>query len=271
MFGLVVANPDSLLPGAAAHYRAVYCGLCDALGENRSAVNRLSLTYDLAFLAIVLSSAENEGFEVTQKSCVIHPLKKHRCEKNGFVAYAADMNILLAYYKCLDDVADDGSVYAKLKASLFRKAAAEVEEKYPRQAQVIEDCLARLSEAEMCDEQIPDIPAGIFGELMAALFSPDGVSQSEELAAFGEALGRVIYLMDAAVDLRHDIKKQSYNPLVSISPDTVPLMLRVQLGFCEEKFRALKITADRDIMENILYSGIWTAFAAIKRKENDNG
>ena len=56
MFGYVQANLSDLSQEEQIRYRAAYCGLCHTLGERHGFTSRLSLTYDLTFLTLLLSS-----------------------------------------------------------------------------------------------------------------------------------------------------------------------------------------------------------------------
>lgn len=268
MFGFVVADPGLLTEEQREHYKGVYCGLCEELSEDRKALCRMTLTYDLTFLAIVLSAVYNEDYIIRESRCPVHPLKKRRFERNRFTEYAADMNIALAYYKYLDDKKDDGSVSASLKAVLFRKEMEDIRKKYPEKCECIRDCLKELEEVEKADILIPDVPAGIFGKLLGNVFLYEGNDTASPLYAFGEALGKFIYILDAAVDLKKDIKKQKYNPLVRFGfKDTEPV-LQMIMAECTEKYKELNISKDKEIIENILFSGVWTAFDTLKERKN---
>ena len=56
MFGYVRPNLADMAEGDQQRYRAHYCGLCQALGERHGAPARMTLTFDLTFLTIFLSS-----------------------------------------------------------------------------------------------------------------------------------------------------------------------------------------------------------------------
>ena len=58
MFGYVIANMDTLSQGARERYRAVYCGLCRTLGRQHGQLGRLTLTYDMVFLILLLSALD---------------------------------------------------------------------------------------------------------------------------------------------------------------------------------------------------------------------
>ena len=56
MFGYVVANKTGLSEQQLARYRAFYCGLCRALRTRCGQLGRMTLTYDMALLVMLLSS-----------------------------------------------------------------------------------------------------------------------------------------------------------------------------------------------------------------------
>ena len=74
MFGYVTVNPKQLTEAQLSRYRAWYCGLCRSLKERYRQTGRLSLSNDMTFLAVLLSSlympAEKSGEEI----CPVHPI-----------------------------------------------------------------------------------------------------------------------------------------------------------------------------------------------------
>ena len=56
MFGYITANMTTLDKEQQTRYRAYYCGLCRVLREQYGQVGRMTLSNDMTFLAIVLSS-----------------------------------------------------------------------------------------------------------------------------------------------------------------------------------------------------------------------
>lgn len=262
MFGFVVANPEKLSEEQKKRYRAVYCGLCEDLGVERGFRYRMALTYDLVFLAIVLSAVTGEDYEEYEGRCPVYPTKKRKYLRNRFTSYAADMNIALAYYKFLDDWNDDRSHMAYINARRFEAETKKIAEKYPEQCESIAECLNELSLIEKSNVLIPDEPASVFGRLLACVFSHSELPQKQELYDFGMALGKFIYIADASTDLRKDIKRKRYNPLIRYSfADTEPLM-RMIMAECMEKYKALNIKQDKEIIENVLLSGVWTSYEA---------
>ncbi len=268
MFGYIVANPEKLNVQQRARYKGLYCGLCKKLGENRAKVNKLTLTYDLVLLILVLSAVENEKYEVIEGKCKLHPLEKKVFLMNSKTEFAADMNIALAYYKFLDDWNDDKSYSAFVNMQIFKKETKRIAEKYPVQCEAIKKCLDRLSQVEKANVLNPDIPADIFGDLMGEIFAIFPDERGEKLFNFGKALGKYIYILDAVLDVKEDIKKERYNPLVRTPSGMNGEILEMLMAECVEKYNDLEITQDKEIIENILFSGVWTQYeAALRRRK----
>jgi hypothetical protein len=127
MFGYVVANVDALTPEEKSIYREYYCGLCHELGLRHASISRITLTYDMTFLILILSSLYNMDGKRNTGRCIPHPIKEHGYVVNDITAYAADMNMALVYYNKLDDWEDDRSIPSFLEAELFKKECLRVE------------------------------------------------------------------------------------------------------------------------------------------------
>ena len=270
MFGFVVANPDKLTEEQNARYRGVYCGVCRAMGERQGRGHRLALTYDLVFLALVLSSVTETEYSAESIRCGVHPIKKRTVLKNEYTSFAADMNILLAFYNFLDDLKDDGGVIPAAETAVFWDEARALKELYPELSETIDRCISLITEAEKRDERDADVPASLFGELLGSVFAYYDLPCRKELFDFGCSLGKAIYFMDAAVDLKADLKKGRYNPLITKNEEQRRTLLELQLGDCMLKYASLPVTQDKEIMDNILLSGIWTAYEAKNRKAAAN-
>lgn len=261
MFGYVTAALNLLSDSDKIRYRGWYCGLCKSLGEYAGQKCRFLLTYDMAFLAMLLSSVYSMEESASEKGCVLHPIKPHTEIRSAASNYAAYMNVVLAYYKLTDDWQDDKSLAALAASSVFRGKCRKISEDYPRQCKAIVNCLSELSELERGGEFNPDLPANCFGKLMGELFViHDSDEFADRLRSFGRTLGRFIYIMDAAVDLKSDLKKERYNPLMTILSEEIDEMLTIMGGDFMRAFQRLPITTDRELMENILCAGIWIKY-----------
>lgn len=269
MFGYVIPNREALSAEEEKRYKAFYCGLCEALKRRHGAACRFTLTYDMAFLAILLTSLKDEDAESLNAPCPRHPVKDQRCMAGPLLDYAADMNVLMTYYQLKDDWQDDRSPAALTGIRLLAAKIPAIEKAYPKQAAALHENLKALSLMETKGETNPDLPAACFGRIMGELFAFGGLFE-DRLRCFGEALGRLIYLMDAACDFTRDIKKERYNPLIAIPSVEHEAMLRLLSAACARLFDALPVKRDKRLMENILYSGVWTRFQATQPKGGKN-
>ena len=123
MFGYVVVNKPELKFREFDVYRAYYCGLCHSLSKRHGLSGQLTLSYDMTFLVILLSSLYEPEHKVTSKRCVVHPLRRQNIISSEFTDYVADMNVILSYFKCLDDWHDDRSVLKLAYSKLLKKGS----------------------------------------------------------------------------------------------------------------------------------------------------
>ena len=269
MFGYVVANIDKLTVEEKEQYRSCYCGLCRTLGKRHGAISSITLTYDMTFLVLFLSSLYKTNSAIETERCFIHPIKPHEYWRNEITDYAADMNVLLAYYNFLDDWTDDRKLISLFEAKLFEQKFNIILAQYPKKSATINGCLNELSSIEKAGELNADIPANCFGTLMGEIFVLKEDEYAENLRAFGKSLGKFIYIMDACLDLKSDIKKERYNPLIATSSEGFSDILNLLMADCTEKYKKLPICEGKELIENILYSGVWTSYEASKKKTKE--
>lgn len=266
MFGYISTNPKALSKEEKDRYKKYYCGLCHQLNTQYGGAGRAMLSYDMTFLIVLLSSIY--GLEESQDSrhCVRHLIKSQPYVETLATAYGADLNIILGYYQLLDDWKDDGNLIARENSRVIKKYLPRIIDLYPHQCDTIVENMRQLSEMERVNELNPDLPANCFGELMGELFVWKKDEHTDTLRRMGAALGRFIYLLDAVNDLKTDIRKQRYNPLVSqMDTDYTPL-LTIMMAECTSEFEKLPVERDIHILQNILYSGVWQKYRARKRK-----
>lgn len=192
--------------------RSATAGCAAALDRCFGSAARLTLNYDLTFLVLLLSSLYEPEEEHGESVCPRHPAKRQQWMTNEISDYAANMNVALAYLKCLDDWHDDRSLTAYAEARTLKRWYEEIYERYPRQCGAMRRSIEKLGEIEKSGLCEPDAAADTFGELMEQLF----IYKDEPLVRYAcrmaHALGRFIYLCDAIIDLEDDISSGSYNP-----------------------------------------------------------
>lgn len=273
MFGYVRSHAPQLRLCEWECYRAYYCGLCKTMGKCTGQCSRLSLSYDFVFLAAVRCSLAGEKPETKKFRCLLHPFRRRLMVKRSpQLSYCADASALLLAAKIDDDLRDERG-FRRLRAFFrrlfFHGAIRRAKKRHPDLYKTINANLARLHELE-ADEALAsaDAPAEIFGELLAGIFGAGLEGDKARIgAAIGNAVGRWIYLADAADDLKEDAKKKRYNPLLRLfgSAPTPTDWKTLQTGLTATLVpaqRAFELMDDfptpelREIIANILYLGL---------------
>ena len=145
MFGYLCASHKELDEAQKRRYGAVYCGICRRIRFQSRQLARLTLQYDMAFLALLLMSLYEPEEQCGGSACSLHPIKKRPWVDNAYIRYAADMNVALAYYNAVDDWCDDKKLSAKAAAAVLEPHLGPIKARYPRQCQAIEDCIRHLA------------------------------------------------------------------------------------------------------------------------------
>ena len=271
MFGYIVANQNELRLREFNLYRSYYCGLCRDLKENYGRAGQMTLSFDTTFLALLLTSLYEPEDTVSERRCLIHPFQKHPTRQNAFTRYAADVNVILSYYSCMDDWQDEKKYRKRAMAALLSGSSRRAGAMHPEKAKKICECLEELHRMEAAGEKDLDKVSGCFGSLMEEIFVYKEDVWAEALRRMGFYLGKFLYLLDAYDDLDKDAAAGSYNPLL-------PLREREDFeSFCQgiltmmiaescKAFELLPIVENVDILRNILYCGIWSKYNAKAEK-----
>ncbi len=281
MFGYVTVYKPELKIKDFEKYKGYYCGLCRSLKSEYGISGQLTLTYDMTFAIILLTSLYESETKCSNHRCVVHPIYKKMMLQNEISEYAAAMNVILAYYHLEDDWKDEKSVKGYMGSALLRKKVRGIEEQYPRQCSIIKGKLQQLQEYEKNNIEDIDIVAGCFGEIMSELFVYQEDCWEQTLRQIGFYLGKFIYIMDAYDDIEKDRKNQSYNPLCTLYEEhlkcgTIDVfrsrcfeILQMMMAETSAEFEKLPCLLDIDILRNILYDGVWVKYNT-KRETQGN-
>ncbi len=268
MFGYVVTNQPELKIREFQEYRSHYCGLCRTLKERYGLMARLTLNYDMTFLVMLLTSLYEPEIHCCERRCLAHGCMKQQERTSEIGGYAADMNVLLAWYNCLDDWKDDRNVFKYLLARILERKL----KKRNISGEKAETIREFLDELEMMEkENSPDLEVAsvIFGNIMGEIFVMKDDLWAKDLYGCGFYLGKFIYILDALDDLEKDRKKGSYNPILLHEGEEgylekVEQMLNLSAARSAEHFEHLPVIDDIEIMRNILYAGIWSRYEKLK-------
>jgi Family of unknown function (DUF5685) len=287
MLGYVTTEKQELKMREYEIYRGYYCGVCKSIGRRYGQIPRLALSYDAAFLAMVLASLNGEPDIPTKEHCIIHPIKKNTAIRNEAIDYAADVMLILTWHKLQDDVNDEKKASSRAALLLMKPLYKKLRKSRGPLCDEIGGYLGEMSrlEKEKCNnlDQISET----FAKILEAVFIAGAETTKQDtqrvLGRLGYHLGKWIYLMDAWDDLEDNIKTGAYNPLLyRYDYDGIEQVEAFRerikstcewhlLVCCEEMGKALdllEIQKNNGIIENIVYLGLLRRTEKVLGKED---
>ncbi len=274
MFGYIMPEKPELKIKEFDIYRAYYCGVCKSIGKRHGQLKRMTLTYDSAFMAMLLCSVLKVDTKLVKERCMVHPLKKSFVTHNEIIDYSSDINIILAYNNIRDKWQDDRSKAALAGLAAFKRTYKKLQIKYNEKCAIINKRLEELSklESEKCSSI--DKAAEPFAKLMEEVLDYEKLDDRTRkiIRWMGYNIGKWIYLIDAFDDLEDDLKNSSYNPFllqfeyqesveeISAFKERIKGNVEFTLLYClreaSNAFELLETKENKGILENILYMGM---------------
>lgn len=204
--------------------------------------------------------------------CPLHPKKGAPVCINMYTEYAADMTILLSYYKCMDDWKDEHKTTRLAYAKVISKGYRTVLEKYPEKCEKVKILFEKMADCEQQKEESLDKVSGLFGEVLAELFAYKEDEWDNSIRRMAFFLGKFVYLMDAYEDLEKDKKSGNYNPFSFVEQneeyeEKCRKILSMMMAECSREFEKLPIIQNIEILRNIIYSGVWCRYEQLRMKK----
>ncbi|MCH5304641.1 MAG: hypothetical protein J1E41_07235, partial [Ruminococcus sp.] len=186
---------------------------------------------------------------------------------------ASAVNIILSYYKILDDINDSGFLKrALLKTfkpilSRWRKKAAR---RYPEFDRLAQKMLESQQKAEENPECGLDMAADPTAKFLASILELEGSgNESRIYRQIGYGLGRFIYLIDAVDDFEKDSKSGNFNPFKMYKENRLDVMknnLSQSLAMTFEAYNLLELVDFKGIIDNVILKGLPTVQSEIIEK-----
>ena len=286
MLGYVIPDKAELKVREYEVYTGYYCGVCKYIGKTYGQLPRMVLSFDAAFIALLLASVDPAPDQPVQEHCVTHHIKYKTVIRNRAIEYAGDLMLILAWFKLLDDAQDEGKASAKAGLTAFRPIWRKLEKKHPCLCRKIGEELDALNqlEKENCPsidrvaEGFAKVMDAIFRDGSTKLYGPERTDLHETFAKLGYHLGKWIYLIDAADDIEENLETGVYNPLLyryeyrgaagdggeGESPEefrkrideSLRFNLYQYLAVISESLESLDIHKNFGIIENVVYFGL---------------
>lgn len=285
MFGYVTPCIAELKIKDYEKFKAYYCGLCKSIKKNYGNLPRLTLNYDMTFLCILLDALKNEPNEIARLHCVVHPVrKKSVILNNPCIDHAAFCNVVLSYYKLLDDFNDDKSINSKFRSSILKVYMNKVSKQNSLSKEFIKTKLNELSMLENKNSDITlDELSHPFAELTAYIIASFYLESEfyDTLYSLGYNLGKWIYIIDAFDDLEKDMKKNKFNAINkalnkdNLSYELLFKSLKQRIDFvltscanaCLQNLNKLGLKKNQELLYNILQYGLMQRIEKVLLRE----
>lgn len=274
MLGYVTIEKNELKVREFDMYQAYYCGICKSIGRRFGQLPRMTLSYDSVFLALVLAGLSEETDIVLQEHCITHHIKKKPVVfGNEALDYAADVMVILAYHKFLDDWKDEQSKIGLLGKSALSGAYGKLQKMHPEICHKVEHSLTDLSELERENSGKLDLVADTFADIMETLFIgyDPAAGSAQVLGQLGRHLGKWIYTIDALDDYEKDIEAGHYNPLIfrENKLEGIGDLLYNYLAEASNAYDLLQIKKNKGIIDNIIFMGLRVRTDVILRERTE--
>lgn len=286
MFGYVLPCRMELKVRDYEKFKAYYCGLCHTIKGEFGNIPRVTLNYDMTFLAILLDSLNENKLSSKKITCSLHPLtKKLIIIDNDPLKYAALCNIVLTYYKLIDNINDDNNIKSRIAYLVLKKYIKD-----NTLSKYISNSLNMLynMEKEAYKYSIDEIShafADLTGYIISEYFEKS-VDYKETLYWLGYNLGKWIYVIDAWDDLEKDMNNNKFNlinqlynkdnlnyeQLKSKVEEKVDFVLTSCASSCLDSLDNLPLKKNQELLYNILQLGLMEKMDIVfKRSELING
>ena len=291
MFGYVTPCKMEMKIKDYEKFKAYYCGLCNSIKNDFGNLPRLTLNFDMTFLAVLLDSLSESEYNFVKFKCLIHPLKKRiMISNNKATDYAAFCNVTLAYYKLMDDVHDNKTMKSKIYSMFLKNYLPKAELSYTDVMEYTKDKLQLLDNLEsnhkdmdtsepLSIDELSHVFADLTGFIISFYYKES--SFKDDLYWLGYNLGKWIYIIDAYDDLEKDIKDNSFNAINSLlNTDNldfksfstlikprIDYILVTCASLCLKHLNNLPLIKNEDILSNILELGLMEKMDKVFNKE----
>jgi hypothetical protein len=275
MFGYIKPLVKELKIKEYELFRGYYCGLCKSMGRSFGVFSRFALNYDTVFLGLLLASIHNEVPVLAKESCIANPVKRKWIVKDSrSIDLAADINVLLTYYKLKDNIRDEGGWLPALAQLVLHKGYKDAASRNRQLDEIIGASISSqvFLEEKQCSsmDEAAEPFAHMMQQLLPAEYSGDDKSVPRILGWVGYNLGKWIYIIDAFDDMEKDIRSGSYNPLlrqykyedqdIKVFKSSIAEEVRVDLlqalSQATGSLELLKLK-NKGIIDNIMYEGLY--------------
>lgn len=243
------------------------CGMCLSTKKLFGNVARLGVGHDINTFNILFHSYTNTLIKPFEGKCIMSPFKSRLfADSDEITDNLAVYNVLLLYYKLLDNFNDERDFISKAAVRAFRSMKEKACERRKDFDTIISRRMNELYELEKRGCSIIDEACHPFAALAADFCqSVLGDRVNEDLKGLCYNTGKWIYLIDALDDFSSDIKKGGYNPIkaafggneadkiVRSCYDELQFIFYSTLNYAAKCFNDLNLKAYSCVLKNVFH------------------
>ncbi len=231
---------------------------------------RFTTNYDITFLNVLFHDLLSQDVTFEAKACLANPFKKRPVVgKNELIDKIVAVNVILAYYKAEDGVADGEGIKYRLIKSSLKKAYKISKDMMPPIDEIVSTKYDRLRALERARakgiDRISDVFASMMKEIAIFLLGDKANENSLQLVY---NIGKFVYLVDALDDIDEDYKAKRYNPFLAELPyerrdkffadnsEFIEFILNITVNRAIECFNNLSFTQSYTLLKKIVHEGL---------------
>lgn len=267
MFGYVVIDKPNILIKDYNIYRSYYCGLCKSIGKHYGQLMRFTVNYDIVLLSLLVHNYQQVEPTFTQGKCILHPIGKRVpiAKSAKIFKKIVEANVILGYYKVLDDVIDEGK--HKIIKFFIKRKFKQAQKNHQEFCRVVDNQYNKLRELEKNNCRDFELLADCFGEMMISLIDTVSEKVDDTLRSLCYNLGKWIYYIDAYDDIREDFEDNKFNPFI-IDAEVIDdnfynkldkrarYLLYSTIDKIINDYDKMNITISEGALSNIIYLGL---------------
>ena len=94
VLGVMTVRKEELKFREFDRYRAFYCGLCRSIGTRCGGLCRMALSFEMTFLAMLLTALYESETAQEARRCAFHPVHRRQMLRNDAIDYCADLSAM---------------------------------------------------------------------------------------------------------------------------------------------------------------------------------
>ena len=268
MFGYLKPDKPYLYMKDDVLYQALYCGVCKSIGKNAGQIARFTLTYDVAFMSAICHNILGVDVKINKEHCITHVIRKTPVAAPDEISLMlADVNVILAYYKLLDDTVDEKK--GALKSKIFLNAYKKAKKRMPEFDNIVKTQTANLLALERANsdsiDMVADSTANILVNASRQVLKDKSTEYTDGLFY---SIGKWIYLIDALDDYDKDVKKGNFNVFFNAYKETsfenliknkgeeISFVFNGIFLKIAENYSQIKTYYNTDLVKNVISRGI---------------